>query len=66
MPKLKTKKAFKKRVKVTKKKKMLRAKAGRRHLLSGKSSKRKRQLRNRGLISSASKKLAKRSIPYDL
>jgi len=64
MPKLKTKKALAKRVKVTKKKKMLRSKTGRRHLLSSKSSKRKRKLRQRGVVSSAGKRLIKESLPY--
>jgi large subunit ribosomal protein L35 len=45
MPKLKTHKSFSKRVKVTKTGKILRGKPGRRHLLSGKPSKRKRKLR---------------------
>lgn len=39
MPKVKTKKGFAKRVKVTKKKKILRSRAGRRHLLSCKKKK---------------------------
>jgi len=64
MPKLKTKKALAKRIKVTKKKKMLRSKTGRRHLLSGKTSKRKRKLRKRGKVSSAGKRLMKESLPY--
>jgi large subunit ribosomal protein L35 len=45
MPKIKTHKSFKKRVKITKNGKVLRGKPGRRHLLSGKPSKRKRKLR---------------------
>ena len=64
MGKLKTKKALTKRVKVTKKGKVSRSKAGRRHLLSGKTSKRKRGLRRKALVSSAQKKLIKRSLPY--
>jgi len=64
MGKLKTKKALTKRVKVTKKGKVLRSKAGRRHLLSGKTTKRKRTLRRKGIVSSAQHKLMKRSLPY--
>jgi large subunit ribosomal protein L35 len=64
MPKLKTKKALTKRVKVTKKKKVLRAKAGRRHLLSDKTRKRKRTLRRTTKVSSAEKKLIKQGLPY--
>lgn len=63
MPKLKTKKALAKRVKVTKKKKALRSKAGRRHLLSSKKRKRKRTLRAKGLISKAERKMVKQSLP---
>ena len=64
MPKLKTRKAIAKRVKVTKKKKVLRSKAGRRHLLSAKTKKRKRTLRRRSLVSDAEKKLIRRALPY--
>lgn len=64
MPKLKTKKALAKRVKITKNKKALRSKAGRRHLLSAKKQKRKRVLRRRAGVSSAGKKLLKQSLPY--
>jgi large subunit ribosomal protein L35 len=45
MPKLKTHKGVKKRVKVTGGGRVRRHKAGARHLLAGKSSKRKRALR---------------------
>ncbi|MFH1772605.1 MAG: 50S ribosomal protein L35 [Candidatus Omnitrophota bacterium] len=64
MPKLKTKKALAKRVKVTKKRKVIRAKANRRHLLSHRSSKRKRKLRHGGLVSKADKKTILRAMPY--
>ncbi|HDN85945.1 MAG: 50S ribosomal protein L35 [Candidatus Omnitrophota bacterium] len=64
MPKLKTKKALAKRIKVTKKKKLLRQKAGRRHLLSSKERKRKRALRRKGKVSSGEKKVIKRALPY--
>lgn len=45
MPKQKTNKSVKKRFRVTGTGKILRNKAGKRHLLSGRTSKRKRQLR---------------------
>ncbi|MBU0693099.1 MAG: 50S ribosomal protein L35 [Candidatus Omnitrophica bacterium] len=64
MPKLKTKKALAKRVKITKKKKILRNKAGRRHLLSGKSKKRKRLLRKKCLVSKADRKAILKALPY--
>ncbi len=64
MPKLKTKKALSKRIKITGTKKLIRSKTGRRHLLSSKSSKRKRKLRKGEEVSSAGKKLIKASLPY--
>lgn len=64
MPKLKTRKSLSKRVKVTKKKKGLRSKAGRRHLLSSKSTKRKRKLRHKTTVSKADKKVVKKALPY--
>jgi large subunit ribosomal protein L35 len=45
MPKMKTHKASKKRFRVTAKGKLKRSQAGKKHLLSHKSGKRKRQLR---------------------
>lgn len=66
MPKLKTKKSLMKRIKITKNKKILHSKAGRRHLLSGKNRKRKRQLRRKGVISKKENKMLKRSLPYSL
>ena len=45
MPKMKTKKSVAKRVKVTGTGKLMRYKAGRRHLLVRKNAKRRRQLR---------------------
>jgi large subunit ribosomal protein L35 len=64
MPKLKTRKSLAKRVKITKNKKILRSQSGRRHLLSGKSKKRKRRLKKKDLVSSAQRKLVKRGLPY--
>jgi large subunit ribosomal protein L35 len=51
MPKQKTNRAAAKRVRVTKNGKLKRGRPGRRHLLSVKSTKRKRKLRTKGQIS---------------
>jgi len=66
MPKLKTRKSVAKRVKITKKKKALRSKAGRRHLLSGKTTKRKRGLRRKTTIAKADLRALKRALPYSM
>ncbi len=50
MPKQKTNKAAKKRIKVTKNGKLVYGRPGRRHLLSVRSTKRKRHLRKQGQI----------------
>tara|TARA_B100000315_G_C14448259_1_gene527858 strand:+ start:73 stop:273 length:201 start_codon:yes stop_codon:yes gene_type:complete len=64
MPKLKTRKSVSKRIKITKKKKGLRSKAGRRHLLSSKTTKRKRNLRKKSVVSAGEKRLIKTAMPY--
>lgn len=64
MPKQKTKKAVRKRFKVTKTGKVLRSKASRRHLLAGKPSKKKRQMRGWHVASETDFKRVKRSLPY--
>lgn len=64
MPKLKTKKAFAKRIKITKNKKMKRGKTGTGHLLGTKTRKRKRVLRRGAAVSSAEKKKIKKALPY--
>lgn len=66
MPKLKTRKSVAKRIKITKKKKALRSKAGRRHLLSGKSKKRKRKLRRKTKVSKGDMKALKKALPYSM
>ncbi len=53
MPKIKTKKAVAKRFKVTGTNKLMRTKPGRRHLLTKKTTKRKRNLRKKTLVSKA-------------
>ena len=66
MPKLKTRKSVAKRVKITKKKKALRSKAGRRHLLSAKSKKRKRKLRRKVKVSKGDRGALKKALPYSM
>lgn len=50
MPKMKTKKAVKSKFKVTGTGKLLRRRPGKRHILTKKTSKRKRQLGKPGLV----------------
>lgn len=50
MPKLKPHKGLKKRVKVSAKGKIIRSKAGRGHLLSGKTGRRKERLRKKAQV----------------
>ncbi|MBU1113460.1 MAG: 50S ribosomal protein L35 [Candidatus Omnitrophica bacterium] len=64
MPKLKTKKSLAKRVKITKKKKALYSKPGRRHLLSSKSRKRKRSLKRKGVVPAGFRKMIRQGLPY--
>jgi large subunit ribosomal protein L35 len=56
MPKHKTNRSVLKRVKVTKTGKLRRNKAYRRHLLAGRSRKRKRNLRRPGFVSDVERK----------
>jgi large subunit ribosomal protein L35 len=62
--KLKTKKAFTKRMKVTKKGKVLRSKAGRRHLMSHRSEGRKRGLRKKTLVAGVDIGFVRKGLPY--
>jgi len=64
MPKLKTRKSISKRVKVTKKGKVLKSKAGRRHLLSGKTTKNKRDMRKKNLAAKGDARVLKKALPY--
>ncbi len=64
MPKLKTNKSVQKRIRVTKSGKFKKMRAGKRHLLQGKSSKRKRHLRVSDLVSGAFEKQLRRLLPY--
>lgn len=63
MPKLKTKKGAAKRFRFTKKGKIKRKKASLRHNLTGKSSKRKRNLRKSGIVTTEVKAV-KKMLPY--
>ncbi len=56
MPKQKTNRSVSKRFKVTKLRKVKRNKAFRRHLLAGRTTKQKRNLRRQGLVSLSERK----------
>ncbi|SHK12941.1 50S ribosomal protein L35 [Paramaledivibacter caminithermalis] len=64
MPKMKTHRGAAKRLKVTGSGKIKRAKAYKSHILTKKSSKRKRNLRQSGLVSKGDLKRIKKVIPY--
>ncbi len=64
MPKLKSKKSVSKRVKVTKTGKVKFAKANRRHILTSKAHKRKRQLRGGAILTKADEARVKIMLPY--
>ena len=64
MPKMKSNSGAKKRFRVTRKGKAVRAQGYKSHLLESKSSKRKRQLRGTVATSEAETKRIKRMLPY--
>ncbi len=64
MPKMKTNRGAAKRFKATGNGKIRRSKAFTSHILTKKSSKRKRNLRKTGLIDAADTKAVKRMLPY--
>jgi large subunit ribosomal protein L35 len=64
MPKLKTHRGAAKRFKKTKSGKILRAKAFKRHILTSKTTKRKRGLRGTTVVSDADADKIARMIPY--
>jgi large subunit ribosomal protein L35 len=66
MPKLKTHKGAQKRFKVTAKKKLLHKKANKGHILTKKTSKRKRHLGQSGEASPGDRKVLKTMLPYDM
>ncbi|TET26103.1 MAG: 50S ribosomal protein L35 [Candidatus Aminicenantes bacterium] len=65
MPKLKTHKGGQKRFKVTGKKKIVRSKAYKSHILTKKSAKRKRRLGKKDLVSQSDRGRVKDMLPYD-
>lgn len=65
MPKLKTHKGIKKRVKVTKSGKIKRRKAFKSHILTKKTSKRKRHLRKAKMMDKTYQKRYKQLLPYE-
>ena len=65
MPKIKTHRGAAKRFKVTGSGKIKRYKGFKSHLLTGKSSKRTRSLRQSGLVADAQLENVKRLLPYD-
>ncbi len=64
MPKIKTHSGAKKRFKLTKKGKVIRAHANRRHILNKKTTKRKRGLRRPAITDKTNVVQVKRLIPY--
>ncbi len=65
MPKMKTNKAVKKRFRITKKGKVLMQKSLRRHLMTDRSSKSKRQDRGWKLVDPSDRKRIQQLLPYD-
>ena len=65
MPKIKTNKAVKKRFKITKNKKVLSTSSFRRHLMTDRSSKKKRQTRGYRQVDPTDKKRIQLLLPYD-
>ena len=65
MPKIKTNKAVKKRFKITKKGKVLAASSFRRHMMTDRSPKRKRQTRGWTQVDPTDRKRIKLLLPYD-
>ncbi|MFA5059345.1 MAG: 50S ribosomal protein L35 [Candidatus Omnitrophota bacterium] len=64
MPKLKTNRSAAKRFRFTKKGKIKHRKAGRGHILGGKTRKRKRNLRQTGYIAGVDHQNIRRLLPY--
>lgn len=64
MPKLKTHKGAKKRLRLTKTGLLRRGRAGRRHMLTKKSSNRKRHLGKSAFLEGMEKKIIKKLLPY--
>ena len=64
MPKLKTKRCVKKRMRVSARGKIKHFRSGKGHLLTGKRAKRKRSLRRPALVSGADKRAMRALLPY--
>ena len=64
MPKVKTKRAAAKRFKQTGTGKLIRHKAYKRHILTKKSTKRKRNLRKAAVVDESNAKVMKKIMPY--
>lgn len=64
MPKLKTRKAVAKRVSVTGTGKIKRTKANKQHILTKKSTKRKRSLRQATTVDATNVKVMRKELPY--
>ncbi len=64
MPKMKTRRGAAKRFKLTKNGKLKRSFANASHILTKKSSKRKRNLRKAGVVSEVDAKMIKKVCPY--
>lgn len=64
MPKMKTNKAAKKRFRITKNKKVMSVSSFRRHLLTDRSSKKKRQLRGWRQVDASDRKRILMMLPY--
>jgi large subunit ribosomal protein L35 len=64
MPKLKTSKSVKKRIRISKRGQIRHFRAGRSHLLTSKRSKRKRQMGRPAFITSGEAKAIEKLLPY--
>lgn len=64
MPKIKSNRSVRRRFRFTKTGKVKRARANRRHLLTHRTHKRKRQLRRTGSVSSEQVSMIQRLLPY--
>ena len=64
MPKMKTRKAIRKRFRITASGKIKHAKGNRSHLLTRRASNRMRRLRRGGLLDKSDEKMIKRVLPY--
>lgn len=65
MPKMKTSKAVKKRIRITKRGKVLANKSFRRHMMTDRTPKKKRQLRRKMQLDRADRKRYGLMLPYD-